>query len=291
MNHFKPFALAFSLILLCLMNVINAGNQEADSAKVVKVPVGMVGRISQIVIAGGELEAVPTTDVMAKIVVRIAETYRHGDAFRYDLEFTGFEPGRYDLAKSLRRKNPEEKSAGIPPIEVEVTSSLEPGRMEPSRPEGPEIQAWMTYFTKLNIFIGVWILGLALVWGKSASEARAVSRAEAPQMTLAEKLRPLVQAACQGTLEAHRRAELESLLIGYWSERLELSGKSGPGDILQTLKQHAEAGPLVIRLEEWLHMPPENRQVSETDIIALLQPYEKMADSGNGKTVAGREGR
>ncbi|MFM7131548.1 MAG: hypothetical protein ACKO0V_19535, partial [bacterium] len=236
-------------------------------------------------------EAVPTTDAMAKIVVRIAETYRHGDAFRYDLEFTGFEPGRYDLAKSLRRKNPEEKSAGILPIEVEVTSSLEPGRMEPSRPGGPEIPAWMTYFTKLNILIGVWILGLALLWGKSASQAQAVSRVEAPPMTLAERLKPLVQAACGGTLEAHQRAELEMLLIGYWSDRLELSGKTDPGALLQTLKQHPEAGPLVAKLEEWLHMPPDKRKLTEADITGLLQHYEKVTDSISGREINSRGGK
>ncbi len=281
------------LIILCLVfyGLANCGHswaQDAVSAGKTRVAVGMVGRISQIVIPGGEIEAVPTTDSMARIVVRIAETYRHGNGFRYDLEFTGFEPGLYDLAKSLRRKNPEEKSAGILPIEVEVTSSLEPGRMEPSRPDRPEIPAWMTYFTKLNIFIGVWIAGLALLWGRSASEAVSKAKAEAPPLTLAERLRPLVQAACRGTIEPHRRAEMESLLIGYWSERLELSENMAPGQILSTLKQHAEAGPLVIRLEEWLHMPPENRQVSETDIFKLLQPYEKVTDQAHRDNLSGK---
>ena len=81
---------------------------------------------------------------------------------------------------------------------------------------------------------------------------------------------------------------MESLLIGYWSERLELSENMAPGQILSTLKQHAEAGPLVIRLEEWLHMPPENRQVSETDIFKLLQPYEKVTDQAHRDNLSGK---
>ena len=41
-------------------------------------------------------------------------------------------------------------------------------------------------------------------------------------MTLADRLRPLVDAAVAGALSAGQHAELERLLIGYWRRRLNL---------------------------------------------------------------------
>lgn len=251
--------------------------KTANSNKPVSA-VGMVGKINQIVIGGGELEALPVSDPMARIMVRIADTYRHGDAYRYDLEFTGFEPGQYDLAKSLRRKNPNDSTATIPPIEIEISSTLDPNRIEPSRPEPPLIPKWLTYFTKLNIFIGVWIAGLALIWRRSSTDQKPIDQYRPDPPTIAQQLKPLVQAACEGTIEPHRRAELESLLIAYWTDRLNCNQSVAPGEILSIIKQHSEAGPLMLKLEEWLHMPPGLRLASNDEITTLLKPYESVTD-------------
>lgn len=258
-----------------------------------RVPVGMVGRIDQVVIPGGEVEAVPADDPLAKVMVRVVETYRHGDGHRYDLEFTGFEPGRIDLAQSLRRKSPDEKAPPIPPIEVEITSELEPGRIEPTRPGTPVIRGWVTYWTKLNVFIGLWIAGLGLLmyWSNRA-EPVIDEVASRPPPTLAERLEPLVRAACDGTIEPHRRAELERLLIGFWSDRLNLSDSVATGQELTALKQHPEAGPLVRQLEKWLHAPPGDDRMTDAEIAALLKPYESasagsllLAEAGSTKGV------
>jgi hypothetical protein len=252
------------------------------------VPVGMVGKINQIVIPGGELEAIADTDPRAKIVVRVAETFRHGDAFRYDLEFTGFEPGRYDLSKNLKRKNPAETTANISPIEIEITSSLEAGKIEPTRPEQPIIADWLKYFTKLDTFVVIWLIGLAILW-KGAKNRNTINKSEERQpLTLAERLKPLVQAACEGRIEPNRRAELESLLIAYWTDQLQFGDEIAPARILTSLKSHAEAGPLFLKLEEWLHMPPGERTASDDEIALLLKPYETVADGSLMKTKAGK---
>lgn len=249
-----------------------------------RVPVGMVGKVTQIVIPGGELEALPDNGPLAKIVVRVAETYRHGDGYRYDLEFTGFEPGKYDLARSLKLKDPNAQAWAIAPIEVEIMSSLEAGRIEPARPEPPEIRSWWKYWTKLNIFIGCWIAGLAglFTWSNRVNKAAklAVAEAQAPPPTVAQRLRPLVSAACDGTLEPHARADLESLLIAYWTDRLHFDEGVAPGHILSKLKSDPEAGLLVSKLEEWLHMPPGSGQASADEITELLKPYENVPETG-----------
>jgi hypothetical protein len=100
----------------------------------------------------------------------------------------------------------------------------------------------------------------------------ALADAAARPVTLAERLRPLVEAAVAGRLEAQRLAELERLLIGYWTRRLGLE-QMAPVEALGVLRAHEEAGPLLERLEAWLHRPGGGGSV---DIPALLEPYRSI---------------
>ena len=52
--------------------------------------------------AGGRSRS---TSARRPVVVRIADVYPHGSAFRYDLVYYGLEPGDYDLTEFLRRKD------------------------------------------------------------------------------------------------------------------------------------------------------------------------------------------
>lgn len=281
-----PKVLSLSLILIalnCLFAIVTGQVTENKTS----VAVGMVGKVDQILIPGGELEAVATTDPLAKIVVRVADTFRHGDAFRYNLEFTGLEPGRYDLTKSLKRKNPDESTTNIPSIDVEVTSSLPAGKLEPSKPNMLAIPGWMRYWTKLDIFVGIWIIGLALLWGKSKATRQASVKVEIKESTIGDILKPLVKAACDGTIEPRQRAELESLLIHYWTTRLTLAD-TAPGQILSILKNHSEAGPLILQLETWLHMPPGQANESFTDLTELLRPYESIIEPSDQVAKSGK---
>jgi hypothetical protein len=277
-----------ALVLVDCISTTAWAQSATSNTNKTSVPVGMIGKVEQILIPGGELEAVPTTDPLAKIVVRVADTFRHGDAYRYNLEFTGYEPGLYDLAKSLKRKNPEETAGNIPSIEIEITSSLPPGQIEPAKPKTPQIREWLKYWTILDLFVVVWIIGLALLWGKAKATGRATVQADTPPPSVAQRLKPLVQAACEGTIEPHKRAELESLLINYWSDRLHLNQEIAPGQILTLLKSNPEAGPLINRLEEWLHMPPGQGRATTDDIAGLLQPYEALTDTQTAANATGK---
>ena len=280
--------LSFMIVVLLVVNglltIAIMGQHTVNNSS---VTVGMVGKVDQILIPGGELEAVATTDPLAKIVVRVADTFRHGDAFRYNLEFTGLEPGRYDLTKSLKRKNPDESTTNIPSIDVEVTSSLPVGKLEPSKPNMLTIPGWMRYWTKLDIFVVIWIIGLALLWGKSKATGQAFVKVELTAPTISDTLKPLIKAACDGTIEPHQRAELESLLIHYWTTRLALADTS-PGQILSMLKNYTEGGCLILKLDISLHMPPGQANESFTDLTELLRPYESIIEPSDQATISGK---
>ncbi|MCC6671189.1 MAG: hypothetical protein IT458_09010 [Planctomycetes bacterium] len=234
--------------------------------------VGMRARIDQLVLPGPELTAKPVTRE-APIVLRVLATWPHGSEFRYDLEYYGLDPGRHDLARYLVRKDGT-AATGLPEIAVEIRPVLPPGQVEPEELDAvapPRVGGYRT----LQILAGVvWVLGLlALLLVGRRRRAAAAALAARP-LTLADRLRPLVEAAAAGRADAGPQAELERLLLAYWRRRLELQELSAAKAIAQ-LRAHAEAGALLRRLEEWLHRPPEGRAV---DVAALLAPYRAVAD-------------
>jgi hypothetical protein len=245
--------------------------------------VGVTGRIEQLVLPGPELEAVPYEDRKTPVVLRMVRAYPHGTAFRYDLEYHGLEPGSFDLKNYLRRKDGS-STADLPPIPVRVAALLPPGQVQPNALEvrkSPRLGGYRT----LLILGGVgWALGLlAIVYfgflrrkqGPAAGEA-------AVPLSLADRLRPLVEGAIAGQLSQPQLASLERTLLAYWRKRLHLE-QTDPARAIETLRGHAEAGPLLEQLEAWLHRPGAAPAV---DPVRLLQPYQKLpADALEGSAA------
>jgi hypothetical protein len=233
--------------------------------------VGMPERIEQLVLPGPELEVVPS-DIHTPVVVRIVATWPHGDSFRYDLEFWGLEPGDYDLRQYLRRKNgaPDSASA-LPAIPVTVKSILPPGMVTPHSPGAGGVPALGGYRTILIGAAIVWVGGL-LALLLAGRKRRRLDAARARPMTLAERLRPLVERARAGTLSRSDRSQLELGLVAYWRRKLALDDRR-PDEALIAMRAHERAGPLLTSLEQWLHAPASAESV---DVNALLEPYRDL---------------
>jgi hypothetical protein len=97
-------------------------------------------------------------------------------------------------------------------------------------------------------------------------------QAAAKPLTLADRLRPLVEDAVAGRRDTVRLAELERTLILYWSRRLHM-GANKPADALVILRGHPEAGPLLQQLEIWLHRPGTSGKIN---VGTLLAPYQNL---------------
>ena len=91
-------------------------------------------------------------------------------------------------------------------------------------------------------------------------------------VSLAEKLRPLLEGAVAGKLSRAELAGLERGLLAYWRKRLKLEDVD-PGEAAEKLRAHPEAGPLLAKLEAWLHHPGTPELV---DVPALLAPYRDL---------------
>ena len=123
----------------------------------------------------------------------------------------------------------------------------------------------------MKLFVGLWMAGLVaiLLWRKKAVNAAGPDADATPP--LSERLRPLVGAAATGALSTDDRAKLERLVIGHWRERRPDIAAMAPAEAMMKLRSDADASPLVLALERWLHAPTS--ATSQSDIEKLLAPY------------------
>jgi hypothetical protein len=259
-------ASALAAVALCVAVDVAAQTRDERAA-----PVGMRARIEQLVLPGTELAAAPST-FASPVIVHVVAVWPHGTLRRYDLEWVGYEPGRHDLARFLVRKDGS-STDDLPTIPVEVTGSLPArGLVEPSElpPRAPER---LDGYRALQIVAGVvWVVGLLaiLLVGRRFRRHKA---AVVAVPTLADRLRPLVQAVVDGSADTNAKAELERLLVAFWRQRLGLGDATAAAAIV-AIKAHPEAGALLRQVEAWLHMP----QPPETlDLHAALAPYRSVA--------------
>lgn len=276
-----PTATAILLITLC------SGLQadEKSGPPTSRSHVGVAAVVSQIVIPGSELEIKPVDDHKAPVVLRITGTFKHGSDYRYDLEYYGLEPGRFDLRDSLQRKDRSSMET-VPPLWVEVTSRLPPGQIVPSDFAATTLPPLGGYRSVMFGLFAVW--GAITLWlAMGRRRARLQARVVEPAPSLADRLRPLVTQAVAGTLPQEGQAELERLLLGYWRTRIGLT-HADPAEAMIVLQRHPHAGPVVRQLEEWLHRGPGS---SDVDVAAVLAPYQNVRDDAQLVGATHGEGR
>lgn len=255
-----------ALLALCVLAgaSVDAGAVELPAARV-----GMPVRLESLVLPGARLEARPLEDE-TPVVLRVAAVYPHGAAFRYDLEYRGLEPGAYDLRDFLQRADGS-SADDLPPMPFTITSALPAGQIEPHALSFRPLP-WLGGY-RLLLILGavVWIAGLVYLLYPRRKPAAAGDDEDAPPLSLADRLRPLVVGALEGRLSGAQLAELERSLVGYWRRRLALQDLP-PEQALQRLREHEEAGPLLNQLEAWLHRPTREA----VDVAALLAPYRDL---------------
>jgi hypothetical protein len=240
-------------------------SQDATAATVRgKTTVGSVGRIEELLLPGSLLRAKPLEDRDIPVVVRIVDSFPHGDSFRYNVTYMALEPGRYDLRESLERVDGSNVGE-LPEVLVEVVSVLEAGHVPPhdlvlTWPSVGSYRFWVIVAT----IAWVAILLAFLFWPKRQEMAKAA--ASRPQ-TLADLLQPRLQAAATGRLDSRQLAELERWLVEFWRRRLGLQALQ-PREALIELRQHQSAGPLLQQMERWLHSPNREPKVPLPELLA-----------------------
>ncbi len=256
------------LFLLLLAGTAAAADPLAEAS------VGMSARLDGVVIAGPEVEAKPAGDRDTPVVLRVVKVYLHGTDFRYDLEFYGLAPGTHDLMGYLRRTDGKPHAANVRPLPVKVVPVLPPGQVKPNALEIQPAPPLGGYGVAVTVAIVAWAVGLLAIVGWMVAglfRKRRLAVADRP-VSLADKLRPLVLGAIAGKLSHTELANLERGLLAYWRKKLNLEGTE-PAAAITQLRAHPDAGPLLVRLEEWLHKPGPPAAV---DVGELLRPYQNL---------------
>lgn len=235
--------------------------------------VGISASLQQVVIEGAELEVIPLAETKPPIVLRIEATWPHGSGFRYDFSFYGLEPGNFDLRSQLRRKDGSSLDT-VQSIPVIIESILPPGKSEPAALKHhslPAIGGYKQWMITLGI---LWTVGLmGILWCmRQPKKTNGSNTGPVPTLSLGEKLEPLVRAAAAGDASANDKAELERLLLTFWSKKLDLE-KLKSSERIQKLKKDPEARPLICALEQWLHSPTS---VDDAEIQSMLKPYHSV---------------
>jgi len=263
-------SIAISLLLsvstlLGLPQTTASENQTATHVQTV----GKAGYIEDLVLPGSELIAKPLQQE-SEMVVRIIQSIPHGDAYRYEIQYHGLEPGTYDLRNWLERKDGSSLDS-VPSINVTIESLLPPGQIEPNALETGWIPRLGGY---RNVMIGVCLLWLtillALIFG--GRKPAAPERPESQPESLADLLKARLDAVQNNEMPATQYAELERMLFAFWRRRMDLESID-TADALRTIHQDPKAGPLMQQLEEWIHNPHSDKAV---DLSELLSPLRSI---------------
>jgi hypothetical protein len=256
----------WSFVIFVFLGAITALADSPDNPTI-----GMEGRL-RITLPGSRLEAKPV-DEKTPLALRIASAVETSEGIAYDLRYLGFVPGRHDLKNYLVRADGS-SIANVPSITVDVLPVLPPnhnGQLVPERIKPLPFLGGYKLLMAAAILLWLVLLIPILMIGRKR-KTRAIEQTTRP-LTLADRLRPLVEQAAAGKLPADGQAELERLLLWHWRQKLNLADTDAGPAILQ-LREHAEAGALLRALETWLHRPPGSDQ--NIDVAAVLAPYKNI---------------
>jgi hypothetical protein len=211
-------------------------------------------------------------------VVWIDGVREEPDATVYSVHFIANIPGEFDLAGLLDRADGQSAHT-LPSLYVNAWNVLpedhDGSLLELARPTDPTLGG---YRLAMMIAAVVWTVPLLWILIRRLRKQRPVPL---PSLTvpptLADQLRPLIEAALSGTANRAAQARLEMLLLAFWRDRLRLSGL--PHDLaIAELKRHDEAGRLITAVERWLHAPRAvEAAATPAEVASLLTPYRTAA--------------
>ena len=279
---FRSVVAAAVVVVSLLIGTTSAVGQIGDDPYTSTV--GFPKQIRDVQISGGRMDVLPIQDREQPIILRIVDVRPHGSDFMYDFEYTGLEPGTRNLVDYLVRLNGN-STADVPPIKVQINTLLPADRMLPN---AMPIAAprYNSFYVPTAIALGIlWLIGLVALLIVGRKKRRHEKLASAAPVSLADRLRPLVQQAMDGTIDAAGQAELDRLITSYWQRKLDLDDLSAP-ELREQLRQHPEAANALAQLDHWLYAPAASAN-AKVDINELLRPYQNVEFEPRTETMVG----
>lgn len=268
----RRVALLAMLLAIAPLAAAQEGPSAAAEQNECDTTVGRAALIEGLVLPAPQLEVKPPADPEEPFVLRIVEAAPHGSYFRYDLEYYALEPGEYNVLDYLQGVDGS-STAELPPHRVSVGEYLPRGQhVTPHPPDAGEVPFLGGYRMWMAIAAVVWfVVAVAIVLVGRKKDPAAKVQTTTPR-TLADRLRPAIEAAMAGRLDERELAELERVMVAFWRERLGLE-EMPAAEAIRQMKAHPQGGELLRQLERWLHQPGQREQV---DVATLLAPYRNL---------------
>lgn len=244
------------------------------------VTIGVEGR-RLVTLPDEHLEAVPYThgDALAVRIVSITPAQK---GFRYDIRYMAYGPGEHDLGEYLIGQ-PATQLSSQPETTVVVAPLLaddESGVLFET--EVTSIDLHSSYRLAMSLLWGLW--GLLLIpLAMYGRKARGTFVKETPPPSVPDRLRLLLETAEHRALCVEQQADLETLLLLFWAERLQVSSRRLV-DTLAELRKHPAAGAQLSAVETWLHGRPasENGSVARELLVELGWCHDGSSGSSQG---------
>lgn len=272
---------------LAVLGVAGLGAQDEsvsmeanDNQTTVGIPIEILGVVVPDEMVAGDLLQAKGVREDSPVLIRVIEVYPHGTDQRYDLEFRALEAGRYNVMEHLETAagvTPE----GLKPVWVNVLPLLSAEQLQPHPLQASETPALGGYRMLTRLAIAVWVVVLLELLRRNFMPSRSKSFAAKPSRTLYEELKSLIDQILQSRSAPQAEwARLESLLLAYWREELELQ-ELDAHEALRVLHEHPEAGQVLRQVEDWLHRPDPPQDISWDE---LLGPYRDARPLGRGNS-------
>lgn len=265
-NAPMPVATALAAVLL------HAGPLHAQDLP----PVVSRGVTGEVVFEynGPKLQADPAQDLSAPLVLRLERD--RDNSSRYIARFIGSVEGPYDL-RSLIEHIDGSKPEDLEALNVTIVSTL-PDRVRSDLFDAADLNVHLTawYRAAMIGIVALWLCAPALyLWNRWRHRRPVqVPVPAVPPPTLADQLRPLVEAAASRQLEVSEQGRLELLLYAFWRERLSLAG-ADLVDAIRQIRSNPRSSELIQAVERWLHHPDHSGD-EQSRIAQLLSPYRNM---------------
>jgi hypothetical protein len=133
----------------------------------------------------------------------------------------------------------------------------------------------------MRLAIAVWVVVLLELLRRNFMPSRSEPIAVVSSRTLYEELKTLIDQILQARSASQAEwARLESLLLAYWRETLELQ-ELDAHEALRVLHEHPEAGQVLRQVEDWLHRPDPPKDILWDE---LLGPYRDTKPLGRANS-------